>query len=67
MSISRYHTVGAVARDLRALKELDERLEAAGVPPGSLLVLGDFMRALGPVAQDRAVSRGSMISSTSSA
>jgi hypothetical protein len=39
MSISRYHTVGAVARDLRALKELDERLEDAGVPPGSLLVL----------------------------
>src|ERR671910_1786407 len=39
MSISRYHTVGAVARDLRALKELDERLEAAGVPPGCLLVL----------------------------
>ena len=39
MSISRYHTVGAVARDLGALKELDERLEAAGVPPGSLLVL----------------------------
>jgi hypothetical protein len=39
MSISRYHTVGAVARDLGTLKELDERLEAAGVPPGSLLVL----------------------------
>jgi hypothetical protein len=39
VSISRYHTVGAVARDLRALKELDERLEALGVPPGSLLVL----------------------------
>ena len=39
MSISRYHTVGAVARDLRALKELDERLNTLGVPPGSLLVL----------------------------
>ena len=39
MSISRYHTVGAVARDLGALKDLDERLEAVGVPPGSLLVL----------------------------
>jgi hypothetical protein len=39
MSISRYHTVGAVARDLGTLQELDERLEAAGVPPGSLLVL----------------------------
>ena len=39
MSISRYHTVGAVARDLRALKELDARLETLGVPPGPLLVL----------------------------
>jgi len=39
MSIPRYHTVGAVARDLGTLKALDERLEAAGVPPGSLLVL----------------------------
>ena len=39
MSISRFYTVGAVARDLGILKELDERLEALGVPPGSLLVL----------------------------
>ncbi len=39
MSISRYHTVGAVARDIGVLKDLEERLEAAGVPPGSLLVL----------------------------
>jgi len=39
MSIPRYHTVGAVARDLGTLKELDERLGALGVPPGSLLVL----------------------------
>jgi hypothetical protein len=39
MGIPRYYTVGAVARDLGALKELDERLEALGVPPGSLLVL----------------------------
>ena len=39
MSIPRYHTIGAVARDLGTLKELDERLEALGVPPGSLLVL----------------------------
>ena len=39
MSISRYHTVGAVARNLRALKELDARLEPLGVPPGSLHVL----------------------------
>jgi hypothetical protein len=39
MSIPRYHTVGAVPRDLGTLKELDERLEVLGVPPGSLLVL----------------------------
>jgi hypothetical protein len=39
MSIARYYTVGAVAPDLRALKDLEERLEEAGVPEGSLLVL----------------------------
>jgi hypothetical protein len=39
MGITRHYTVGAVARDLRALKALDERLEAAGVEPGSLIVL----------------------------
>jgi hypothetical protein len=39
MSVPRCYTVGAVARNLRALKELDERLEALGVEPGSLLVL----------------------------
>src|SRR5215207_10140469 len=39
MGIPRYYTVGAVAGDLGTLKELDERLEALGVPPGSLLVL----------------------------
>jgi hypothetical protein len=39
MNIPRYYTIGAVARDLRALKALDERLEALGVEPGSLLVL----------------------------
>ena len=38
MSIPRYYTVGAVAPDLRSLKELDERLEDAGLPDGSLLV-----------------------------
>ncbi len=37
--MSRHYTVGAVARDLGALKELDERLEASGVAPGSLIVL----------------------------
>ena len=39
MSIPRYCTVGAVARDLGALKALDERLEALGVEPGSMVVL----------------------------
>ena len=39
MSIPRYHTVGAVAQDLQALKALDERLENLGVPADSLLVL----------------------------
>ena len=53
MSISRYHTVGAVARDLRALKELDARLETLGVPPGSLLVESPAMRPhLGPLEQE---------------
>jgi hypothetical protein len=39
MSVPRHYTVGAVARDLGALKVLDERLEASGVDPGSLFVL----------------------------
>ena len=39
MSIARHYTIGAVVRDLRALKELDERLEELGVVPGSLLLL----------------------------
>jgi hypothetical protein len=39
MSIPRYYTVGAVAPDLRSLKALDDRLEDAGLPYGSLLVL----------------------------
>jgi len=39
MSVPRYYTVGAVARDLQALKDLGERLEASGVEPGSLIVL----------------------------
>ena len=39
MNIARHYTVGAVARDLGALKALDERLEASGVAPGSLIVL----------------------------
>ncbi len=39
MNMPRHYTVGAVARDLGALKALDERLEASGVAPGSLIVL----------------------------
>jgi hypothetical protein len=39
MSIPRYHTVGAIAQDLWALKALDERLEGLGIPADSLLVL----------------------------
>ena len=39
MSIVRYYTIGALVRDLRALKELDERLEELGVVPGSLVLL----------------------------
>jgi hypothetical protein len=39
MSIPRHYTVGAVARDLGVLKALDERLEASGIEPGSLIVL----------------------------
>src|SRR5215204_699495 len=39
MNIPRYHTVGAVAQDLRSLKALDERLEDLHVRADSLLVL----------------------------
>jgi hypothetical protein len=39
MSVPRHYTVGAVVRDLGALKALDERLEVSGVEPGSLIVL----------------------------
>ena len=39
MTIARYYTVGAVARDLGTLKTLDERLEASGIGPGALVVL----------------------------
>ena len=39
MSIPCHYTLGAVARDLGALKALEERLEEAGVEPVSLIVL----------------------------
>jgi hypothetical protein len=63
MSISRSYTVGAVARDLRSLKALDERLEDVGVPDDSLLVLsrcGDerLVRVTLPGARTRRVESG---------
>jgi hypothetical protein len=39
MNLPRYCAVGAVARDLGALKALDERLEASGVEPSSVIAL----------------------------
>ena len=39
MSIARYYTIGAVVSDLRALKELEGRLEELGAVPGSLVLL----------------------------
>lgn len=63
MSISRYHTVGAVARDLRSLKALDGRLEEADLPAGSLLVLSRrkderLVRVTLPGARTRRVESG---------
>jgi hypothetical protein len=63
MRIPRHYTVGAVARDLGALKALDERLEASGVAPGSLIVLSRRRdeRLIGvtlPGARTRSVESG---------
>ena len=63
MSIPRYHTVGAVAPDLRSLKALDERLEESGVPEDSLLVLSRrrderLVRVALPNARVRRVESG---------
>src|SRR5215210_6059084 len=63
MSIARYYTVGAVAPDLRSLKALDERLEDAGLPEGSLLVLlrrkdEGLVRVTLPGARTRRVESG---------
>ncbi len=63
MSIPRYYTVGAVARDLRSLKALDERLEGLGLPADSLLVLSRrkderLARVTLPGARTRRVERG---------
>ena len=63
MSILRYHTVGAVAQDLRSLKDLDERLEGMDVPADSLLVLSRrkderLVRVTLPGARTRKVESG---------
>lgn len=63
MSIPRYYTVGAVARDLRSLKALDERLEEISVPDDSLLVLSRrrderLVRVTLPGATTRRVESG---------
>lgn len=39
MSVPRHHTIGAVVRDPRALRELDGRLEDIGVAPESVVLL----------------------------
>jgi hypothetical protein len=63
MSIQRYYTVGAVARDLRSLKALEERLEEMGVPADSVLVLSRrkderLVRVTLPEARTRRVESG---------
>jgi hypothetical protein len=63
MSIPRYHTVGAVAPDLRSLKALDERLEDTGLPDRSLLVLlrrkdERLVRVTVPGARTRRIESG---------
>jgi hypothetical protein len=63
MRVPRYYTVGAVAQDLRSLKGLDERLEALGLPEGSLLVLSrrrdeGLVRVTIPGARTRRVESG---------
>src|SRR5918997_4906802 len=63
MSIPRYYTVGAVARDLGALKALEERLEASRVEPGALIVLSrrrdeSLVGVILPCARTRRVESG---------
>jgi hypothetical protein len=63
MGVPRYYTVGAVAPDLRSLKALDERLEDAGFPYDSLLVLlrrkdERLVRVTLPGARTRRVESG---------
>jgi hypothetical protein len=63
MGIPHYYTVGAVAPDLRSLKDLDERLEDSGLPADSLLVLSRrkderLVRVTLPGARTRRVESG---------
>jgi hypothetical protein len=63
MSVSRFYTAGAVAPDLRSLRDLDERLEDAELPDGSLLVLlrrrdERVVRVTVPGARTRRVESG---------
>jgi hypothetical protein len=63
MGVTRYYTVGAVARDLRSLKALDERLEDVGLAADSLLVLSRrrnerLVRVTLPGASTRRVESG---------
>jgi hypothetical protein len=58
--ITRHHTLGAIAPDLRSLDALDARLEEAGVNPSSLLVLSrrrdeSLVKVSLPEAKTRAV------------
>ena len=63
MSIPKYHTVGAVARDARALNGLGERLSYLDLAPESVLVLtrrrdAEFAGNLLPEARVRLVQTG---------
>jgi hypothetical protein len=63
MSVSRFYTAGAVVPDLRSLRDLDERLEDAELPDGSLLVLlrrrdERVVRVTVPGARTRRVESG---------
>ncbi|MBA3423466.1 MAG: hypothetical protein ACR2HO_07330 [Rubrobacteraceae bacterium] len=63
MSIPRHYTIGAVVRDLRSLKILEERIGVLEAPPGSLVVLAcrrdeRLIRATIPAAEVRRVETG---------
>lgn len=63
MSIPRYHTIGAVARDARALNGLGDRLASLDLAPDSILVLArrrdaELAENLLPEARVRHVQMG---------